>query len=329
LRRTAEFMRSWMGHQERWRKWRVWEEETERREASHLSFTTVQRWLDRAGQKARESVPGQLEGLTSSGQMGTDGLWVRLRGGGKRVILSLVDSATGLIWATVVVVGEESALSWRALFERLQEVGLAWGKLDGVTSDGAQGLLSYLRNALSGVHHQRCIWHFWRSLAADLAKAVAQATKGLAQGMGKATRRIVRQELTALLHMVIDAQNYEQAERALTRLAAHPQGKRLAKKVNEQLDHLLFHLLDCHRGLMRVSPEWLWRDFRLRLSHGRNHGSTERFERAALLWSIYHNFTPAQRRSERKRDYKHPGQCPLQVAGMAPGKISYLDALAV
>jgi len=330
LRRTAEFMRSWMGHQERWRMWRVGEEESEEREECHLGFTTVQRWLDRAGKKAQESVPGQLEGLMSSGQMGTDGLWVRLRGGGKRVILSLVDSATGLIWATVVAVGEESAASWQALFERAQEAGLSWEKLNGVTSDGAQGLLSYLRKALKGVHHQRCVWHFWRSLAANLAKAAVQAAKGLAEGMDKAAhQRGIRQELTILLHAVIDAPSYEQAQQALTRLATHPQGKTLAKKVNEQLDRLLFHLLDCHQGLARVSPEWLWRDFRLRLSHGRNHGSTERFERAALLWSIYHDFTPAQRRSERKRDYKHPGLSPLEVAGGAPGTISYLDALAV
>ena len=50
----------------------------------------------------------------------------------------------------MVVAGEESAASWTALFERAQEAGLAWETLDGLTSDGAQGLLSYLRDALSG-----------------------------------------------------------------------------------------------------------------------------------------------------------------------------------
>jgi hypothetical protein len=52
-------------------------------------------------------------------------------------------------------------------------------------------------------------------------------------------------------------------------------------------------------------------------------------ERAALLWAIYRNFTPAQRRSERHRHYKHPGQSPLEAAGASPGAISYLDALDV
>jgi hypothetical protein len=52
-------------------------------------------------------------------------------------------------------------------------------------------------------------------------------------------------------------------------------------------------------------------------------------ERAALVWAIYHNFEPAPWRSERKRHYRHPGLSPLHVAGVPPGKISYLDALGV
>ena len=80
---------------------------------------------------------------------------------------------------------------------------------------------------------------------------------------------------------------------------------------------------------MRVSPEWWWRDFRLRLSHGRNHRSTARLERAAHLWALAHNFEPAQWRSERKRTYRRRGRSPLALAGVPPGDVSYLDALAV
>jgi len=52
-------------------------------------------------------------------------------------------------------------------------------------------------------------------------------------------------------------------------------------------------------------------------------------ERAALLWAVYRNFTPAQRRSEHKRHYRHPGLSPLAVAGFPHPHISYLDALEV
>ena len=217
--------------------------------------------------------------------------------------------------------GEESAASWEKLFQRVKEAGLSGKDLNGLVSDAAPGLLSFLREKLAWVHHHRCVWHFWRSLAGEIASAVAQ--------VAESGREQVREELKGLLHAVIDAASFTAAEEALLRLKAHPYGTRLAQKVNEQLDRLLYPLLACHQGLSRIAPEWLWRDFRLHLSRGRNHGSEERLERTGLLWMVYHNFTPAQWRSERKRKYKHPGQSPLQVAGGSPGRISYLDALEV
>ena len=147
--------------------------------------------------------------------------------------------------------------------------------------------------------------------------------------VAKESQEEVRKELRALLHAILSASSYAAAEQALTQLTAHLCGARLAQKVNEQLDRLLYPLLPAHRGLMRIAPEWLWRDFRLRLSRGRNHGTEERLDDAGLLWMVYHNLTPAQWRSERKRKYKHPGQSPLEVAGAKPGTITYLDALEV
>ena len=73
----------------------------------------------------------------------------------------------------------------------------------------------------------------------------------------------------------------------------------------------------------------MWRDFRLRLSRGRNHGSEDRLRRAGLIFTIYRNFTPAQQRRERTRRYRHPGKSALEVTGVAPGGCSYLDALQV
>ena len=126
-----------------------------------------------------------------------------------------------------------------------------------------------------------------------------------------------------------DAATETEAQAALTRLAAHELGQALADLVAIHLEAA--HVFRCgyNQGLGRASPEWLWRDFRLRASHGRNHRAEQRLERAALLWAIYHNFEPAQDRSERKRTYRHPGLAPLALAGLPSGDISYLDALAV
>jgi transposase-like protein len=328
LRRTAEFLRSWLGRQERWRWWRPLDTAAPG-EPCYLAASTVQRWLDQAGIAAQASVPGQLQGIAQSEELGTDGLWARLRGGATRVVLLLADSVTGLLWPPVVAAREDQAAPWQRLFERARQAGLDWQRLRGVTSDGAQGLSAFLGEMLAWVQHQRCVWHLWRNLAGQLTHEAAQAAAAATADLAEAVREQVRAELVALVHGVIDAQSYEQAEAALLLLRSHPQGAALAQFLNEQLDHILVHLVAYYAGLQRVTPEWYWRDFRLRLSRGRNHGSDLRLERATLVWAIYHDFEPAQWRSERKRHYRYPGQSPLQVAGAPPGQISYLDALGV
>ena len=283
---------------------------------------------------AKGTVKGQLEGAKVSGEVGVDGLWARLRGTArprgrsKRVVLVLVDSVTGLIYPPVVVEGEEDEAPWKRLFGRAKLAGLS--RLRGVTSDGASGLVGFLAKTLYFVNHQRCVFHIWRNLGGELAKAVAEGDEGprLAGEVGqRGAGRRSRAELTSLVHQVLDAKSEVDAERALAVLRAHRLGGKLAELVAEHLDAALVHLNRYNRGLVRVGPEWLWRDFRLRVSRGRNHGSDERLERAALVWQVYANFTPAQGRKEKKRKYKRPGKSSLEMAGVPPGSLSYLDPL--
>ena len=260
--------------------------------------------------------------------MGTDGLWARLRGGAKGVVLGVMDSATGLLWPPVGV-GDEGEAAWEALFARAKQAGLDLDGLRGVTSDGATGLGRYLVRGLWWVNHQRCVWHVWRQLGGEVRARAAAAAVGLVGAAATARRRQAQRELGGLVRAALDAASAAAAQQALASLAAHPLGARLAALVAAELDALRIYRGSCNCGLLRVGPAWYWRDFRLRLSHGRNHGSSARLERAALVWAIARNFTPAQRRSERKRHYRAPGQSPLQRAGLAPEGISYLDALAV
>lgn len=127
LRRTAEFTRSLLGRQERWSFWRPLDAERDSTEECRLGASTVHRWLDVAGQAAKKTVKGQLAGVRSSGQVSADGLWAKLRGGVKRVVLVLVDSASGLVYPPVVVEGEESEKSWQKLFARAKRAGLPIG----------------------------------------------------------------------------------------------------------------------------------------------------------------------------------------------------------
>jgi hypothetical protein len=278
---------------------------------------------------AQQTVPGQFAGIASSETLGVDGLWARLKGKGQRVVLMAADSVSGLVWPPVLARGEQSEGPWSRLFERAEQAGLDLDRLRAVTSDGAQGLSAYLKRRLSWVHHQRCVWHLWRTLSSDISQAASQAAQGLEGDAATQAREQAKQELKTQIHNVLDAETYDQAEQALLTLSKQPLAHKITKALNHHLDRLLLYTLDYCQGLQRVSPEWCWRDFRLRLSRGRNHRSDPRLERAALVWAVYHNFTPAQYRSERKRHYRHPGLSPLQVAGFRLENASYLDALGV
>jgi Transposase, Mutator family len=304
LRRTATMVRSWLGHQERWLMWRPLDREPI--EQCYLSASTVHRWLDGAGKVAKESVEGQLSGIGHTQVVGTDGLWAKLKGKAQRVVLLVVDSISGLVYPPVVAKGEETAGAWQRLFERAKQAGLDLEELRGVTSDGAPGLLAYLRRGLAWVQHQRCVLHLWHNFRGELSRAASKAAEGLTVEAAEQAHKQAQDELGGLIHQIMDAQSYEQAEAALATLLGHPLGATIGKLLNEQLDRVLVHLLDYYRGLQRVTPEWYWRDFRLRLSRGRNHRSDQRLERAALVWAIYHNFEPAQWRSERVRPPRSP-----------------------
>jgi hypothetical protein len=329
LRRVAEFGRSLLGRQERWQLWRPLDPAPPATARCWLSASTVQRWLDQAGATAQQTVEEQLAGVPTCGQVTTDGLWARLRGGSSRVVLLLVESVSGVVWPPVVARGEEAARHWAPLFRRAFAAGLEREAVWGVTSDGAVGLAAYLRQALPWVTHQRCVFHLWRNLGGEFAARLTEAATGLVEAAALTARQQARRELRALVRGVFDAPSEAAAWAALALLAAHPLGAGLAARLVEQGAAALVWRRPYTRTLSRVSPEWCWRDFRLRLGHGRNQQTAVRLERTALVWALYRNFTPAQERRERKRRYRYPGQCPLAVAGVPPGAVSYLDALAV
>ena len=53
MRRAAEWLRSWLGRQERWWLWQMVEVREAGREECHLAASTLHRWLKQAGEKAR------------------------------------------------------------------------------------------------------------------------------------------------------------------------------------------------------------------------------------------------------------------------------------
>jgi hypothetical protein len=191
LRRAAALLRAHINHDGRWLLWRPLDRAPDEKTCSRLQESTVQRWLDAAGETAAASVADQLAGVPTSGQMGSDGLWAVLRGGAKRVVLVLVDNVTGVIWPPVVVAGEEAAEAWGKVFARAKQAGVDLDALRGLVSDGATGLVGYLNTVLTWVNHQRCVFHVWRKLAGELATQVSAAARGLSGDAAKAARELV------------------------------------------------------------------------------------------------------------------------------------------
>ena len=73
LRRVAEWVRSWLGKQERWWNWRPLDPKGGAEQRCYLGASTVHRWVDKAGERAKEMVRGQLADVPASLQMGRTG----------------------------------------------------------------------------------------------------------------------------------------------------------------------------------------------------------------------------------------------------------------
>lgn len=150
LRRVAEWLRSEIGHQERWAIWHplgaLWEPPEERARCT-LGASTLCLWLDQAGERAERGLAGLYEGVEDSGRVGVDGLWARLRHGAVRVLLMVRDSVTGLLYPPVVAAGEEAAEAWGQLLTEAARAGLRLEALRALVSDGAQGLVRCIQRA--------------------------------------------------------------------------------------------------------------------------------------------------------------------------------------
>src|SRR5215216_2397124 len=229
VRRTAEWVRSLVGRQERWRLWRPWNgapgADSDR---CRLGASTVARWLDDAGQRAQQTVPRHLAGVPTSGQAGVDGLWAKLTGKTKAVVLLLSDRVHGVAYPPVVVPDEEAPAHWGRLFLRTARAGWRPSRIRGVVSDGTRGLAQFLEGRLVWVHHQRCVFHIWRNLAKPLRQALTLAATGVHGAAATAVKRAARRELVTLIRTVLDAPDDAAAVGALGMLAAHRLGADLA-----------------------------------------------------------------------------------------------------
>jgi transposase-like protein len=255
VRKVVELARALLGMQERWVMWRVWDKEPGEREKCHLSASTVERWLVGMGKEARRRVPGQLEGVPMSGQMGTDGMWVRLRKGKLGSVLALVDCVSGVVCPPIVVPNETEARGWMRLFRRTMISGVDRDQILGVVSDGALGLGKFLSEQMEWVNHQRCLFHLWRNLLAEIRRVATLAAADLIGAAADELRKRVRTELVQLSSAVFDAPTEAAAQLALSTLQIDPHGASVATSVASVLESAFVHTKAHNLGLGRTVPE--------------------------------------------------------------------------
>jgi len=111
------------------------------------------------------AIPSDIEALI------VDGVWGRIRGAGKRVLLTAlgVDSHGHVHVLDWLVAKSESTQSWIRLFENLRERGL--GNVRLIVGDGSAGLPVAGQAVFPESRFQICLWH--------LCQALMRQVKGL------------------------------------------------------------------------------------------------------------------------------------------------------
>ena len=314
-RRTAEVLRSWLGRQERWQLWRPLDRPPAERERCHLSASTVERWLDRAGRRPRRTVGGQLAGCAELGAAGD-----------RRAVGAAAgrDHAGGACCWSTASAGWSGRRSWwprrgdgPALGDGCSTARTSGGAgaetLRGVASDGAPRA-GELPDGGAGVGQPPALRLPPLARPGGRAGARRRRRGRRRRWPGRpptAARRQARRELVGLVRGGPGRPERGRGPGGAGRPGGARARGRPARAGRRAPGGRPGPPAAATTAAWRARrPEWLWRDFRLRLSHGRNHGSEQRLERAALVWAIYHNFTPPRNGANANATIATPAAAP-------------------
>ena len=287
-----------------------------------LSASTVQRWLDRAGRHGAATRPsGSSRGAH---QRAARDRWACGRGcgaGATRVVLLLTDSVSGVVWPPVVVDrGGRRAPVAAAVCARSRG-GAGPGRPVGRDQRWGERAGAYLRQHLSWVNHQRCVWHLWRGLGGELAAQAAAAARTLTGRAAARLRQQTRTELAALVRAVFDAASEAAAWEAHARLAAHPRGPGLATALRDHVAAALVYRRQVPGGAPAGGPRMVLAGLPLapgpRAQRGR---ARARLERTALRLGDLPQLHPRARKERTAAQISVPGPVPARRGGGAPGR---------
>ena len=286
-----------------------------------LAHTTGWRWVQAAGASWRKRKKAYAE-VPQSGAVASDATYVRIRGVWT-AILGIIDGINRTTFGLFHLAAAESDAEIERAFDLAAEAGLNLEMIKVFASDGAAGFREFLARCLSWVRHQRCVFHLWRNVWPTITRYAAVAGEEWAEGLKQCIACVwnatSRAEADAMLGLLVGVYGTQPIAADAVRL------------VQETFEQAMTHLSAGIAGVGRTSCvcEWVWRYYKERVRQMGGFMSTDGCDNFNAVWEVALNFRRYQRRKERLRQYKYPGLCPLEVAGIMVQGVTWLDALAV
>lgn len=319
----AQILRSEINGTERARDWDpeglVWPTLPEHRQVS-LSHVSVWRWLQEAGRRANKE-ENRFGEIWQSGIWAADSTLGKVKGVYIGV-LGVADAVSRVVFETVRIVAESEDELLRK-FARLRGFGVNTKGIKGLVSDGAEAYRLVIAGVMKRVGHQRCVFHLWRNIGSCVRNL--KETKG--EETAEAFKRAVRG--------VWNAETYEDAQLGLAALLRDWTGELCVEPalrlIETSFEEATTHLKGIAEGMPRTSNvvEWLWQGYKRRLRIMGQFMSVGGMDSFNGVWALHMNFKRYQKRKERKRPVNNPGNCPLEMAGVQIGQLSWMDVLGI
>jgi len=291
---------------------------------ARLHSSTVWRWKQKAAQLVQEHARQNRfhKLIRFSGAMVADATTVGIRG--LHLPLHLIADATTRVGLAVRRLRKATETVIAGQFRLVLDCwGLLAEEVRVLISDGATYYRYVLDRVLRWAKQQRSLFHLWRNIQPFLqafAEHAADETMDL---------------LMDAIHAVWDASSLQEAQEAFTALQdqwAHiPALQPAIQLIGKTLQEALLHTSQVVDGMGRTSnvAERFFRRYRQRVRRMGCFMSSGGCDAFNLIWQMYINLEPYQLRRERKRHYRHPGWCPLQVAGADIKAVTWLDAVGI
>ncbi len=322
-RAIAQILRSEINGTERARDWDpeglVWPPLAEWKQV-RLSHVSVWRWLQEAGHRANKE-ENRFGEVWQSGIWAVDSTLGKVKGVGIGV-LGVVDAVSRVVFETVRIVAESEEEVLRK-FARLIGFGVNTKGLKGLVTDGAEAYRLLIVGVMKRVVQQRCVFHLWRNISSHVRSLKETRGEQTAEAFKRAVRR------------VWDAESYEDAQLGLAALLQYWSGEPCVGPalwvIEASFEEATTHLKGIVEGMPRTSnvAEWLWRGYKHGLRVMGQFMSVGGMDAFNGVWALHVNFKRYQKRKERRRPVNNPGHCPLEMAGVQTGQLSWMDVLRI